>query len=63
MLLKPKNFYEGRKMEYDKTTIVPTPGDRGVLEMMNHKHSAIYSSTGRKYIFAVRAEDDIGRKD
>ena len=50
-------------MEYDKTTIVPTPGDRGVLEMMNHKHSAIYSSTGRKYIFAVRAEDDIGRKD
>ncbi len=47
----------------DYYTIVPSPGDRGVLEMMNHKHSAIYSSTGRKYIFAVRAEDDIGRKD
>ena len=47
----------------DYYTIVPSPGDRGVLEMMTHKHSAIYSSTGRKYIFAVRAEDDIGRKD
>lgn len=32
----------------DYYTIVPSPGDRGVLEMMNHKHSAIYSSTGRK---------------
>lgn len=43
--------------------IVPSPGDRDILEAMGQKYSVIYSSTGRKYVFAVSSEDDIGRKD
>ena len=40
----------------------PSPGDRNVLKEMNQRYSVIYSSTGRKYVFAVEEIDDIGQK-
>lgn len=42
---------------------VPSPGDRNVLAVMGHNYSVIYSSTGRKYVFAVERENDIGHKN
>lgn len=44
------------------TINAPSQGDRSVLKAMGHKHSVIYSSTGRKYVFAVDEADDIGQK-
>lgn len=44
----------------------PSEGDRGILEIMTRtgqKYSVIYSSTGRKYVFSVNKDDDIGHKD
>lgn len=43
--------------------LIPSPGDRYVLSSMGQKYSVIYSSTGRKYVFAVNIENDVGRKD
>lgn len=44
----------------------PSPGDRNILSVMRQvlgqKYSVIYSSTGRKYVFAVETADDLGRK-
>lgn len=45
----------------------PSPGDRNVLSIMSQvlgqKYSVVYSSTGRKYVFAVEKADDLGRKE
>ncbi len=46
----------------DYYTSSPSPGDRAVLAEMNQRFSVIYSSTGRKYIFAVDDKNDIGHK-
>ena len=43
--------------------IYPSDGDRQVLRATGRSSSAIYLSTGRKYIFAANQKNDIGFKE
>ena len=40
--------------------LLPSEGDRAVLKASGKKRSAVYSSTGRKYIFGINEDDDLG---
>ena len=43
--------------------LAPSKGDRDVLKASGQRHSVIYNSTGRKYVFGIEEKDDIGHKE